>query len=81
VLVFGELALDFGADAECGRVGRQALRELLLEILQLAKELVVGRVRHCRTVEDVVFVRGAGEDHPQFGGAAKLRLLGLPRRL
>jgi hypothetical protein len=56
VLVPGELALDFGADAESRRIGGQALREISLQLLELAKKAVVVGVRKRRTVENVVLV-------------------------
>ena len=76
-----KLALHFGANSQSGRIRRLTLRKILLQLLQLAKELVVIGVRHRRTIENVVLVRCAGEDYPQLGGAAKLRSLGYPRRL
>ena len=81
MLVFGELALDLGANSQRGRVGGEALRKILLELLQLAKEPVVFRVRHRRTIQDVVLAGRAGEDYPQLAGAAKLRPLGSRRML
>jgi hypothetical protein len=62
VLVLGELALGLGADAQSGRIRRKALRKILLQLLQLAKELVVLGVRDRRTVKNVVIVGGASEE-------------------
>jgi hypothetical protein len=56
VLVLGELALDVGTDSQRWRVGGEALREIPLDLLELAKQLVVFGVRNRRTVENVVFV-------------------------
>ena len=81
MFVLGELALYFGADSQRGRIRSQTLRKIPLQLLQLSKELVVVRVRHCRTIENVILVRCAGENDPQFRGAVKLRPLGLLLRL
>lgn len=81
MLVLRELTLDFGADAEGRRVRAQTLREIPLQLLQLAKELVVVDVRQRRTIENVVFVGCAIEDYAQLGGAAKLWPLGRLRTL
>jgi hypothetical protein len=67
--VLGELALGLGADAPRRRVGGQALRELFLDVLELAKQLVVLRVRDGRTVEIVVVVGCAGEELAELRGA------------
>src|SRR6266516_3853983 len=74
MFVLGELALRLGADAHCRRIGRQAFRKIPLQLLQLAKELIVLGVRHRRTIEDVVLVGCAGQNYPQLGGAAMLLL-------
>ena len=81
MLVFRQLTLDFGADAETRRVGRQALRKTSLEILELAKQAIVFRIRQRRTVENVVLVGCAIEDDAQLRGATKLWLAGFLRRL
>jgi hypothetical protein len=72
VLVLRELALYLGADSESRRIRGQAIREILLDLLQLAKELVVFGVRNAGTVEDVVFVGRAREKRAQLAGAAML---------
>ena len=79
--MLGELALGLGANSECRRVGGEELRELLLDHLELAKQLVVLGVRDGRTVEDVVIVRSAGQPNAQFRRAVTLLLAGFPRRL
>ena len=67
--MFGKLALRLCSDAQRWRVGCEALRKTPLQLLQFAKELIVLRVRHRRTVEDVILLRCAGENDPQLGGA------------
>jgi hypothetical protein len=75
-----ELALDFRPDAECRRIGCQALRKFSLDLLELAKQPVVVGVRQRRAIENVVLVGRAVQDDAQLGGATKLGLLGfLPR--
>lgn len=81
MLVFGELALWLGADSQRGRVGGKALREIPLYVLKLAEQLVVFSVRDCRTVENVVLVRGAGQQGAKLRGPAMLLLASLPRGL
>ena len=76
MLVLGELTLRLGTDAKCRRIRRYTLRKNPFQLLELAKELVVFRVRQRRTIEDIVLVRCPGEQDAQLGGAAKLRLLG-----
>src|SRR6266516_8028669 len=67
--MFGKLALRLCSDAQGWRIGCEALRKVSLQLLQFAKELIVLRVRHRRTVEDVILVGCAGENDPQLGGA------------
>jgi hypothetical protein len=74
VFVLGELALRLGADSKSGRIRSATLREISLEVLELPEETVVFRVRKGRTVQDVVIVRGPGEQDPQLGGPAMLLL-------
>ena len=74
--MLGKLALRLGADAQCRRIRGEALRKILLQLLQLAKKLIVLRVRYCRTIENVVLVGCAGQNYPQLGGAAMLLLPG-----
>jgi hypothetical protein len=81
VLVLGELALGLGTDSQRGRVGSDALREIRLDVLELAEQLVVFGVRNCRTVENVVFVRSAGQAGAKLRRATMLLLAGFPRRL
>jgi hypothetical protein len=81
VFVFAELALGLGADSQGGRVGGEAFREIPLDLLELAEQLVVFGVRDCRTVENVVLVRSAGQAGTQLRRAAMLLLAGFPRRL
>jgi hypothetical protein len=56
VLVLGELGLDFGTDSPRWRIGGDGLREIPLDLLELAKQLVVFGVRDRRTVKNVVLV-------------------------
>jgi hypothetical protein len=56
VLVLGELALWLGANPERGRIRSYALGKILLDLLQLPKELVVRRIGYGGTIEDVVLV-------------------------
>lgn len=76
-----ELALWLGPDSESGGIRCDALREILLQLLELSKEPVIFRVGYRRPIEDVVLVRCAGEYNPQLRGATKLKLLGPMRRL
>lgn len=76
MFVLGELALWLGADSQGGRIGREKLREIPFDFLELAKQLVVFSVRDCRTVENVVFVRCAGQMNPQLLGPLTLLLAG-----
>jgi hypothetical protein len=75
--MLGELALGLGADPQSRRIRREAFGKILLQLLQLAKELVVFGVRDRRTVQNVVLVGCAGEEPAQLAGALKLRLFGL----
>ena len=77
MLVLGELALGLGTDAQSRRIRREAFRKILLKLLELAKELVVFRVRDRRTVQNVVLVGCAVEEAAQLAGALKLRPFGL----
>jgi hypothetical protein len=72
MLVLRELTLYLCANSQSGRIGSQALREISLDLLQFAKELVVVGVRNGRAIEDVVFVGRAREKRTQLGGAAML---------
>ena len=75
--MLGELALGLGADPQSGRIRSAAFRKILLQLLELTKELVVLGVRDRRTIQNVVLVGGAGEEAAQLAGAPKLRLFGL----
>src|SRR5207253_10715013 len=57
------------ADALGRRVGRAQLRVLLLDLLQLAKELVVLGVRDVRLVQDVVAMRVVVQELQPRSGA------------
>src|SRR4051794_30245712 len=65
----GELGGDRGAHPLGGRVGRDQLRVLGLQRLQLAHHRVVGAVVDGRLVEDVVAVVGVVDGIAQLGGA------------
>src|SRR6266852_9900404 len=77
MLVLSELALGLGADPQSRRIRREAFRKILLQLLELAKELVVFGVRDRRTIQNVVVVGCAGEEAAQLAGATKLGLFGL----
>jgi hypothetical protein len=81
VLVLGELALGLGPDSQRWRVGGEIFREIPLDLLELAEQLVVFGVRDCRTVKNVVLVRSAGQASAQVLCPLTLLLAGFPRRL
>ncbi len=76
VLVFGKLALGLCTDPQSWRIRRYALRKISLQLLELAKELVVRGVRDRRTIQNVVVVGCAVEQAAQLAGALKLELVG-----
>jgi hypothetical protein len=76
--MLGELALGLGTDSQRWRIGSDALREMPLDFLELAKQLVVFCVRDRWTVENVVLVRGAGQETAKLLRPPKLLLAGFP---
>jgi hypothetical protein len=72
--MLGQLTLGLSTHSKCGRIRSQKLREVSLELLELAEQAVVLGVGDRRTVEVVVLVRRACEQNAQLRGAA-MRLL------
>src|SRR5687768_7910853 len=68
MLVLCQLTLRFSPDAAGRRIGSAEIRECALDLQQLSEHLVVGRVRDCRTVENVVLVSRAVQRRAQLGG-------------
>jgi hypothetical protein len=71
MLVLGELALNFGTNAESWGIRTETFRKRPLQLLKLSKQLVVLGVRDRWTVENVVLVGRAGEQIAQLRGALK----------
>src|SRR6266478_3840737 len=76
VRVLGKLALGLCTDPQSWRIRCYALRKIPLQLLELAKELVVLGVRDRRAIQNVVVVGCAGEQAAQLAGALKLELVG-----
>jgi hypothetical protein len=74
-----KLALHFRPDTQRRRILGDAVREGLLDCLELSEKLVVLNVRERRTIQDVVLVGRASEQSAQLRRPTIVLLAGLLR--